>query len=65
MSPRSALLGALLVATTAAAQDFPSRGITIVAPFPAGSTPEELRAFTKRQLGAWAQGFKEAGIDPE
>jgi tripartite-type tricarboxylate transporter receptor subunit TctC len=31
----------------------------------AGSTPEELRAFTKRQLGAWAQGFKEAGIDPE
>jgi len=31
----------------------------------AGSTPEELRAFTKRQLGAWAQGFKEAGINPE
>jgi tripartite-type tricarboxylate transporter receptor subunit TctC len=31
----------------------------------AGSTPEDLRAFTKRQLGAWAQGFKEAGIDPE
>jgi len=31
----------------------------------AGMTPEELRAFTKRQLGAWAQGFKDAGIDPE
>jgi len=31
----------------------------------AGSTPEELRAFTKRQLGAWAQGFKEAGVNPE
>jgi tripartite-type tricarboxylate transporter receptor subunit TctC len=31
----------------------------------AGSTPEELRAFTARQLGAWAQGFKEAGIQPE
>ncbi len=31
----------------------------------AGSTPEELRAFTRRQLGAWAQGFKEAGINPE
>jgi tripartite-type tricarboxylate transporter receptor subunit TctC len=31
----------------------------------AASTPEELRAFTKRQLGAWAQGFKEAGINPE
>jgi tripartite-type tricarboxylate transporter receptor subunit TctC len=31
----------------------------------ASSTPEELRAFTKRQLGAWAQGFKEAGINPE
>ena len=31
----------------------------------AGTTPEELRAFTQRQLGAWAQGFKEAGINPE
>ena len=31
----------------------------------AGSTPEELRAFTKRQLGAWAQGFMDAGIQPE
>jgi tripartite-type tricarboxylate transporter receptor subunit TctC len=31
----------------------------------AGSTPEELRAFTRRQLGAWAQGFKDAGIQPE
>jgi tripartite-type tricarboxylate transporter receptor subunit TctC len=31
----------------------------------AGSTPEELRAFTARQLGAWSQGFKEAGISPE
>ena len=31
----------------------------------AGTTPEELRAFTRRQLGAWAQGFKEAGIEPE
>jgi tripartite-type tricarboxylate transporter receptor subunit TctC len=31
----------------------------------AGSTPEELRAFMKRQLGAWSQGFKEAGINPE
>ena len=31
----------------------------------AGSTPEELRAFTQRQIGAWAQGFKEAGINPE
>jgi tripartite-type tricarboxylate transporter receptor subunit TctC len=31
----------------------------------AASTPEELRAFTKRQLGAWAQGFRDAGIQPE
>jgi tripartite-type tricarboxylate transporter receptor subunit TctC len=31
----------------------------------AGSTPEELGAFTKRQIGTWAQGFKEAGIQPE
>jgi len=31
----------------------------------AGTTPEELRAFTRRQLGAWAQGFREAGINPE
>ena len=31
----------------------------------AASTPEELRAFTQRQLGAWAQGFKDAGINPE
>jgi tripartite-type tricarboxylate transporter receptor subunit TctC len=31
----------------------------------AGSTPEELRGFIKTQLGAWAQGFKEAGINPE
>jgi tripartite-type tricarboxylate transporter receptor subunit TctC len=31
----------------------------------AGSTPDELRAFIKRQLGAWAQGFKDAGINPE
>ena len=31
----------------------------------AGSTPEELRAFMKRQLAAWAQGFKDAGINPE
>jgi tripartite-type tricarboxylate transporter receptor subunit TctC len=31
----------------------------------AASTPDELRAFMKRQLGAWSQGFKEAGINPE
>jgi len=31
----------------------------------AGSTPEELGAFVKDQLAAWAKGFKEAGIEPE
>jgi tripartite-type tricarboxylate transporter receptor subunit TctC len=31
----------------------------------AASTPEELRTFTRQQLGAWAQGFKDAGIQPE
>jgi len=31
----------------------------------AGSSPAELRGFIKTQLGAWAQGFKEAGINPE
>ena len=31
----------------------------------AGSTPEELGAFVKQQLGAWSRGFREAGINPE
>ena len=31
----------------------------------ASSTPEELAAFTRRQLDAWAKGFAEAGIQPE
>jgi tripartite-type tricarboxylate transporter receptor subunit TctC len=31
----------------------------------AGSTPEELGAFVKQQLAAWAKGFREAGITPE
>ena len=31
----------------------------------AGSTPAELGAFVKQQLGAWATGFREAGINPE
>jgi len=31
----------------------------------AGTTPEELRAFTQRQLVAWKQGFEDAGIQPE
>jgi len=31
----------------------------------ASSTPAELRGFIKTQLGAWAQGFREAGINPE
>lgn len=31
----------------------------------ASSTPEELGDFTKRQLGAWAKGFAEAGMKPE
>lgn len=31
----------------------------------AASTPGELRGFIKAQLGAWSQGFKDAGINPE
>ena len=31
----------------------------------AGSSPDQLRGFLKSQLGAWAQGFKDAGINPE
>ena len=31
----------------------------------AASAPDELGAFIKRQLDAWARGFREAGIDPE
>src|SRR5258706_9949689 len=31
----------------------------------AGSSPEELRRFIRQQLDAWAQGFREAGIQPE
>jgi putative tricarboxylic transport membrane protein len=31
----------------------------------AGSTPAELGAFVKQQLGAWARGFRDAGITPE
>ena len=31
----------------------------------AGSTPQELGGFVKQQLGAWAQGFRDAGINPE
>lgn len=31
----------------------------------AASTPAELRAFLHNQLGAWSQGFKDAGIQPE
>jgi tripartite-type tricarboxylate transporter receptor subunit TctC len=31
----------------------------------AGSTPAELAAFVKEQLGAWSQGFRDAGIAPE
>ncbi|MSP97898.1 MAG: tripartite tricarboxylate transporter substrate binding protein [Betaproteobacteria bacterium] len=31
----------------------------------AGSTPAELDAFIRRQLDAWARGFREAGINPE
>ena len=31
----------------------------------AGTTPAELDAFIKRQLDAWALGFREAGINPE
>jgi tripartite-type tricarboxylate transporter receptor subunit TctC len=31
----------------------------------AASTPEELGAFTRRQLEAWAKGFADAGMKPE
>ena len=31
----------------------------------AASTPDQLRSFVKNQLGAWAQGFRDAGINPE
>jgi tripartite-type tricarboxylate transporter receptor subunit TctC len=31
----------------------------------AGSTPDELRAFTQQQLAAWKQGFEDAGMQPE
>lgn len=31
----------------------------------AGSTPQELAVFVKQQLGAWKQGFEDAGIKPE
>jgi tripartite-type tricarboxylate transporter receptor subunit TctC len=31
----------------------------------AGSTPEELGAFVRQQLGAWQRGFKDAGIEPQ
>jgi tripartite-type tricarboxylate transporter receptor subunit TctC len=50
MNRRLALLGALLVATTAAAQDFPSRGITIVAPFPAGSISDVVARLVAERM---------------
>jgi len=31
----------------------------------AGSTPQELGSFVQQQLAAWAQGFRDAGINPE
>jgi tripartite-type tricarboxylate transporter receptor subunit TctC len=31
----------------------------------AASTPQELGAFIKQQLGAWKQGFEDAGMKPE
>ncbi len=31
----------------------------------AGSTPAELGAFIKEQLGAWGRAFREAGMNPE
>ena len=50
MSARLALLGALLTASAVAAQDFPSRGITIVAPFPAGSISDAVARIVAERM---------------
>ena len=51
---------AAIIARPAIREQIDKQGFALAA-----STPDELRAFTKRQLGAWSQGFRDAGIHPE
>src|SRR5688572_17349400 len=51
-----ALLAAFWIATGAAAQSYPTKGITIVVPYPAGSSPDVIaRAIGQKLNEAWRQ----------
>src|SRR5919206_2875369 len=50
------LIIALLAASTAHAQQYPSRPVRLIVPFPAGSTPDIVgRALGQKLADAWGQ----------
>ena len=52
-------------ASTALPQDYPSRPLRIIVPFPAGGTPGEFADFMRAELVKWGKIVKESGVRVE
>jgi tripartite-type tricarboxylate transporter receptor subunit TctC len=46
-----------------AAQEFPTKPIRLIVPFPAGGTPEYFGNFINAEIAKWAKVIKDAGVE--
>jgi len=53
------------VASAALPQDYPSRPIRMIVPFPAGGTPGQFAEFMRTELVKWGKIVRESGARVE
>jgi len=58
-------LAGTVICTGVLAQNYPTKSIRFIAPFPPGGTPEQFSEHIKTEIARWAPVVKASGAKPE